>query len=541
MLTIVRRQTIAFATLACIAAGSAAAVILSLNSMSEQRAQVNAAFRIFEDIEDLRAAIDEQQTANVTYMLTVDERVRLAYEASAEVTREAWVRTMADAPEGDIKRVLDEAAEAYAAWQEGPLARQHELIQRVDTLQVARALVSDGEGRKLFERVLEHIMSGLAAAKAAEKAALAVQAEEIAWVRTMVLINVASIIIASLLLGFWLLRTVSRPIRDVAETLRRLAAGDTAAAIPHRGRADEIGAVADAAEIFKQTLGKTGSQAERLQTVCAAFETKVVDLLNGLGGESGTMIAATRKSGDVVRGLEGGLGETQGAIERSGHDVRSVADANEALAVSIRDISAQIDQQGALTKRVVELALQGRTTAEGLTAKTSEIEQVIGLITAIAEQTNLLALNATIEAARAGEAGKGFAVVAQEVKNLAAQTATATEQITAEIKAVQDGAKQTLEAVAVIASTTDEANAIAGGIAETMQQQTATTQSINQTSRDMAGSNERAVEQMRKLGAAGHEARAQADIAQAAAGNVDERVSGVHGLIQNFLTQVRAA
>ena len=541
MLTIVRRQTIAFATLACIAAGSAAAVILSLNSMSEQRAQVNAAFRIFEDIEDLRGAINEQQAANVTYMLTVDERVRLAYEASAEATREAWVRAMADAPEGDIKRALDEAAETYAAWQEGPLARQHELIQRVDTLQVARALVNDGGGRELFERILEHIMSGLAAAKVAEKTALAVQAEEIAWVRTMVLINVASIIVASLLLGFWLLRTVSRPIRDVAETLRRLGAGDTAVAIPHRGRADEIGAVADAAEIFKQTLGKTGSQAERLQTVCAAFETKVVDLLNGLGGESGTMIEATRKSGDVVRGLEGGLGETQGAIERSVQDVRSVADANEALTASIRDINAQIDQQGALTKRVVDLALQGRTTAEGLTAKTTEIEQVIGLITAIAEQTNLLALNATIEAARAGEAGKGFAVVAQEVKNLAAQTATATEQITAEIKAVQDGAKQTLKAVAVIASTTDEANAIAGGIANTMQQQTATTQSINQTSRDMASSNERAVEQMRKLGAAGQEARTQADIAQAAAGNVDERVSGVRGLIQNFLTQVRAA
>ncbi|CAO3350702.1 methyl-accepting chemotaxis protein [Azospirillum melinis] len=160
-------------------------------------------------------------------------------------------------------------------------------------------------------------------------------------------------------------------------------------------------------------------------------------------------------------------------------NAQTVAAASEELAASIREISSQVAHSSAVTRRAVESGHHTQATIRSLSETVAKVGEVVNLIQSIAGQTNLLALNATIEAARAGEAGKGFAVVAQEVKNLANQTASSTEEITRQITAIQAVTDEAVQAVEEIGRTIAEIDHIAGSIAAAMEQQSAATQEIS--------------------------------------------------------------
>jgi methyl-accepting chemotaxis protein len=156
-----------------------------------------------------------------------------------------------------------------------------------------------------------------------------------------------------------------------------------------------------------------------------------------------------------------------------------VAAATEELAGSIKEIGRQVTQSSEVTAKAVEEANRAKDLMRGLDDAAQKIGKVVALITDIAEQTNLLALNATIEAARAGEAGKGFAVVASEVKNLANQTAKATEEISSQIEGVQGATKSSVTAIESIFGTIGQINQISTTIAAAIEQQTAATAEIS--------------------------------------------------------------
>jgi methyl-accepting chemotaxis protein len=166
------------------------------------------------------------------------------------------------------------------------------------------------------------------------------------------------------------------------------------------------------------------------------------------------------------------------AAEQASHNVQTVASAAEELSSSINEISSQVSQSATIARKAVEDAQRTNQTVQGLAEAAQKIGEVVNLINDIASQTNLLALNATIEAARAGEAGKGFAVVASEVKSLANQTATATEQIGAQISAMQSVTRDAVDAIKGITETIERINEIAGGIAAAVEEQGAATQEI---------------------------------------------------------------
>ncbi len=166
------------------------------------------------------------------------------------------------------------------------------------------------------------------------------------------------------------------------------------------------------------------------------------------------------------------------ASEQASANVQTVASAAEELSSSIREILRQVEHSSEIAQRGAEEAKRTDATVQGLAEAAQKIGEVVRLINDIAGQTNLLALNATIEAARAGEAGKGFAVVASEVKNLASQTAKATEDITAQIAAIQTATDETVTVIRGIGSTINEINSIASTIATAVEQQGAATQEI---------------------------------------------------------------
>ncbi|WP_417449981.1 methyl-accepting chemotaxis protein [Kordiimonas sp.] len=218
---------------------------------------------------------------------------------------------------------------------------------------------------------------------------------------------------------------------------------------------------------------------ENLGRITATFESSVGGLISGLleAVDKVDHVAATLKQ--VARDNQVLAASVAASAEEASTNVQTVASAAEELTASVEEIARQVQSSSEKTGAASDQARGASGTIDTLQAASDTIGQVINLISDIAEQTNLLALNATIEAARAGEAGKGFAVVASEVKSLAKQTATATEEIGMQVQAIQDNTGSTVKAVSGIAGTILSLNEIATAIASATEEQSAATNEIS--------------------------------------------------------------
>jgi len=211
------------------------------------------------------------------------------------------------------------------------------------------------------------------------------------------------------------------------------------------------------------------------------FDQVMEQALEGVRRANGAMragaegvIASTREATETATSASSGA-------EQTSANVQAVAAAAEELDSSISEISRQVDQSRGITKNAVQEARETSQSVQALADASQKIGQIVSLIQNIAGQTNLLALNATIEAARAGEAGKGFAVVAQEVKNLASQTAKATEEISEQIAAIQESTQSTVSAIGRISTTIDTIDETSVAISAAVEEQAATTSEISRS------------------------------------------------------------
>jgi methyl-accepting chemotaxis protein len=204
------------------------------------------------------------------------------------------------------------------------------------------------------------------------------------------------------------------------------------------------------------------------------FERRVADLVRGSTEQSKTLTDRTRATAASARGMLGKTSEVAAAAEQSAVAMREAAQTAAGLIRAIEDARAEVEVAADVATRAGSQAEQAVNVSQALSAHVEAIESILSLIRDIAGQTNLLALNATIEAARAGDAGRGFAVVAQEVKTLAAQTARATDDITAKITAIQQATKQTVDANGSIQTTVEEVQTSADRIRQAMELQAQT-------------------------------------------------------------------
>lgn len=287
---------------------------------------------------------------------------------------------------------------------------------------------------------------------------------------------------------------ITRPIGSLVGVLQRMASGDIDAQIPEAARGDEIGAVGRAVEGIKTMVAaKAAEQAEikRAADEAAAVARRrtMVELANGferaVGSVVGMVSASATELQTTARTMSATATETASqsttvaaAAEEAATNVHTVAAAAEELGSSIQEIGRQVAGSSNLAQTAVDEADQTLLLVQALSQASSRIGDMVGLIANIASQTNLLALNATIEAARAGESGRGFAVVATEVKELAAQTARATDEIGSQISQIQGATGQAVSAIGGIAARIREINEVAASIAAAVEQQGAATQEI---------------------------------------------------------------
>ncbi|SMF82175.1 methyl-accepting chemotaxis sensory transducer with TarH sensor [Azospirillum oryzae] len=370
----------------------------------------------------------------------------------------------------------------------------------------------------------------------------------------MVLASLVAVVLGlatALLIG----RGLSRPVVAMTDRMTRLAGGDRSVDIPGLDRADEIGGMAKALQVFKDSLIESDRLAEtqradhaaqrgrgeRIDRLTQEFDRLVLQALGRVSAAATQLQATAQTMSATAEQTTRQADAVASASNEATGNVETVAAATEELTASIAEIGRQVAESTRIAGQAVATAEKTDGTVRGLVDAAQRIGEVVQLITDIASQTNLLALNATIEAARAGEAGKGFAVVASEVKNLASQTAKATEEIGSQIAGIQEISRQAAGAIAEIGRVIAEISHISTTIAAAVEEQGAATKEISrnvqqaargtqQVSGNIAGVSEAAA----STGDASREVLTAAD-------GLNHEATDLRGFVSRFLAEMRAA
>ena len=351
------------------------------------------------------------------------------------------------------------------------------------------------------------------------------------------------------------IRRVVRPLTAMTLAMTRLADNQTSIEIPGVGRADEIGEMADAVEVFRQGAIENGrlvalntrEQANKdrqkavMDQYTQDFGTTVAGVMVSLGKSASDMSkAATDMAEAATQTRESSISAVEGA-NSSSRDLNSVAVAAEQMAASINEISNQVAHVTAAVTKAVDRATVTDAKVAGLAQAADRIGDVVRIITDIAGQTNLLALNATIEAARAGDAGKGFAVVAGEVKALANQTAKATEQIGAQIVAIRGATSEAVDAVREVGEAIGQVESVAAAIAAAVEQQAAATLEISGSVQTVTMAIAGAARSMQEVLTIAERTDTTSHTVLAAAGTVGQTADTLRVEVNDFLSAMAGA
>jgi methyl-accepting chemotaxis protein len=350
-------------------------------------------------------------------------------------------------------------------------------------------------------------------------------------------------------------RRVCTPIVDLTATMTRMAGGDVSGEIAGTGRGDEIGAMAAAVGVFKDSMieaerlaaekasesdGKM-RRAQMLDELTRVFEAKVTELVGGLSSASSIMEDTAQSMSSTATLTNRQAAIVAAASEQTSANVQTVASATEELASSISEIGRQVAQSTEIAARAVDNARRTGDTARSLAEGAQKIGDVVTLIQSIAAQTNLLALNATIEAARAGDAGRGFAVVASEVKSLAGQTAKATTEISEQIAAIQTASDQTVTAIQNVANVIGEIDQIGTAIAAAIEEQGSATKEISRSVQEAARGTQEVNSNITGVQKAADDTGSAANQVLGAAEQLSSQSKDLAGQVNRFLSEVRAA
>ncbi|CAO3360630.1 methyl-accepting chemotaxis protein [Azospirillum palustre] len=546
--------------LASIAIGIAVYGLVSLSTLHEQNVQL-----VERDAARLEMALRLSSELNVTAIATSN---------AVLATKPEDVKTIRGRYQQRLTAVLDHSARILETNPLPAISMPAKDIQALsgeyDRLaQRAIALSAEGKKDEAFQVIFGEMrdvrfkINGeadklVAAAKeemqAAQKSGEAIYNAAVFWQSLGSGLGIA----LSLGLLAWIVRRhVSRPLGRLTSATERLSRGDLEVELEALdiGRRDEIGTLAHALHIFRDNAREMhrlearqheeeAMKDRRRQTVdglIADFETGVTGQLEVLTNAADQMQQTAQLMNRTAESTHERTAAVANASEVASGNVQTVAAAADELTASIAEISRQIEQANGVAGEAVEQVARTNTTVEGLSSAATKIGEVAHLITGIASQTNLLALNATIEAARAGEAGKGFAVVANEVKNLAASTARATEEITAQIQDIQAASTETVTAIRSIGNTIRSISQISATIAAAVEQQSAATREIARNTQEAAQGTSQVSSHISGVEAAARDTEAAADQVKNAAAALSGEASSLHAQVGGFLASIRTA
>ena len=363
------------------------------------------------------------------------------------------------------------------------------------------------------------------------------------------------LLLAFAILGWIAFGQIARPLWRMTLEMTKLAGGDLDITVVGASRTDEVGGLAKSLVVFKdnamtarrleaeqreEQIRKEARQ-RAVEGYIATFDIQVSEALQTLTAASAEMHATAGSMTATAEETSRQATAVANASDVASANVQTVAVATEELHASISEISRQVAQASQTANLAVAETDRTNKTVEGLAEAAQKIGEVISLIQNIASQTNLLALNATIEAARAGESGKGFAVVATEVKALATQTAKATEDISAQIAAIQQETGNAVTAIKTIGTTIAQMNEIATAIAAAVEQQSAATRDIAQNIQEVSKGTTEVSSNVGSVNEAANETGAAASEVLTAANDLSHQSEKLRADVSTFLDLIRAA
>ena len=370
----------------------------------------------------------------------------------------------------------------------------------------------------------------------------------------LLVVAMVSIVAAAGVGTFYVQRRLVRRLLSIGNAMRRLAAGDVDTALPAIPTRDEMGEtsrslhVLRAGELERRKLvererAEQIAQRERVTSIdgiIEEFRSTVTSVVTTLGHHASAMQATAGGLSAIAGEADAQARAVSLSSETTSNNVRTVADATEELGVSIHEINEQAIQTRGVVNRAAEIAHSAHELGDQLSAGANRIGDVVRLIRDVAEQTNLLALNATIEAARAGQAGRGFAVVANEIKQLASQTAKATEDITAQIAAIQASTIKAVNVIQSINAVTDDIAHFTTAVASSVEQQNNAAQMITRNVQGAAVGVKQLAGSMTQVTKAIGEANRFASEVLDAAHTLSAQTNTIDKAVDDFLQRVTA-
>jgi methyl-accepting chemotaxis protein len=531
---------------------------VTLWQVSSVQVSVDRAVNIFKTGETLGELTDsaKEQVSSIRGLLLTGDRVNIeTYREAAGRFDQAAAALETDLSGTESAPILDALVTAVSTWRTQAAERQIGLMNQPLTVDEARVIEANGAGQDMLDTLAIKMgeLNGMQSANLT--ADVSTMTDAISLTTIVVLAGAGLALLVSIFAALLVTRSVAKPIGDLTDCMAQLADGNLSAEVPARDRVDEVGSMAKTVQVFKDGIIEARrleevqraadqeklTRAETIERLIGEFDTAVGKMLSELSDQAGRMQGASNEMSAAAEQTSQQSSVVAQAAQRAGSNVQNVAAATEELTASISEITSQTQAASDQARSAAASTSRAGEVIKSLEGDAARIGAVIQLITDIAEQTNLLALNATIEAARAGDAGKGFAVVASEVKNLASQTAKATEEIRGQVEAIQS---QTQNAVNEIASVTDvvrQLEEISSGIAAAMEEQSAATHEISRNVGEAANGTDEVVSNISGVSSAAAETGREAAVVLEEAQGLSARSKDMGQSVQGFLSGIRAA
>lgn len=541
----------------CIVAATAVVSLVLIVSTLTLRGSVDANTRAIATLDALQryaTRVDAAQESMVRLVISGNISFAETFADSLAPVEESHKELLAIIDDEAVRGEVEEIAAGFETWKTTVADKQLEYMQDPYTVDLARFLEASSANETVTQNI-DAIFHDLTARYGELQAQRSNDQSATLMVMQATAIGSGVILTAmAVIFSLFLSRLIAAPLVQLAGVTNRLKDRDWSVEVPQDPRKDEIGDMLKALEVFRQQgiqneemeaarredAERKLARAKEIEASINNFKRTSAELLSAMSGASDEMAGASDQLHNVSSQSATYTENVSRAAGSTGDSVQGVASAVEEMSASINEITQQVQRVSNLSRETAASSDEAANRVLGLRQSADRINNVIDLITGITSQINLLALNATIESARAGEAGRGFAVVASEVKSLAGQAASATEEITSVISAIQADIASVVETIATVRKSVNEVSQNTTSVAVAVEEQSSATAEISNNIQQVSSDTNQVVQNVSSVQGKVEETRRVAGEVRTLSAKLKECAGGLNGAIADFISDVAA-